>query len=427
MAGNLGRQNHNSPSWRPQLFENGEIHDWYRFTLGYSDKFVSGVLSDFNLRNGQLVVDPFCGSGTTLVECMKTGVTSIGFDASPFACFAARIKTNIRLDPNSLARSLVLAERTFTKSHRQDVSRDPTYVYIHQCGMIERGWISDQPLSEAIRLRRAIDGAAVDSHSRDALLLALAALLPTEIGNMKFGPTIYTGTQKKTVDVWPLFRSRVKSMIADIAIYKAANPAASHVVRGDVRKPHVLERTLNPASVSLAITSPPYPTEHDYTRHTRLELIFLGFVNSNDDLRAIKKTMIRSHTKGVYKNDQDFSEVDSVESVQRLARRIEILGKEKTDGFARLYPRLVKSYFGGMKRHLVAFRPYLKPNAKYVMLIGDQASYHGVRVPTADLVGQLANDVGYEVEDVKIWRQRWATKQSKTVAEKALILRRKGR
>src|ERR1700694_1373359 len=75
----------------PQTFKNGEIHDWYRTVWGYSDHLVSGLLEEFATTKAR-VLDPFCGSGTTLVESMKHGIASAGVDANPVSCFVARVK-----------------------------------------------------------------------------------------------------------------------------------------------------------------------------------------------------------------------------------------------------------------------------------------------------------------------------------------------
>src|SRR5207247_1502025 len=62
---------------------NGEVHDWYRIILGFPDRLVTELLNRFQIQRHQLVLDPFCGAGTTLVECMKLGINSIGIDANP--------------------------------------------------------------------------------------------------------------------------------------------------------------------------------------------------------------------------------------------------------------------------------------------------------------------------------------------------------
>ena len=64
-------------------------------------------------------------------------------------------------------------------------------------------------------------------------------------------------------------------------------------------------------------TSPPYPNEKDYTRTTRLESVLLGFVSREDELRALKRVLIRSNTRGVYREDDDDQWVSGHSELQR--------------------------------------------------------------------------------------------------------------
>lgn len=65
---------------------------------GYSDHLVNDLLDRFALRPGDTVIDAFCGSGTTLVECKKHNINAVGIDANPSSCFSARVKTNWNLN-----------------------------------------------------------------------------------------------------------------------------------------------------------------------------------------------------------------------------------------------------------------------------------------------------------------------------------------
>lgn len=112
-------------SVHPQKILNGEVHDWYSIILGYSDHLVSQLLDRFKIQPGDWVLDPFCGSGTTLVECLKRGINAVGVDANPSSCFAARVKADWTLDGRRLrenaarVRTLYLDEIR-TKNHLED-------------------------------------------------------------------------------------------------------------------------------------------------------------------------------------------------------------------------------------------------------------------------------------------------------------------
>lgn len=67
-------------------------HDWYRFILSYPPHLVRQYIERFGLGAGANVLDPFCGTGTTIVECQKLGLHGIGIEAHPMACFASATK-----------------------------------------------------------------------------------------------------------------------------------------------------------------------------------------------------------------------------------------------------------------------------------------------------------------------------------------------
>src|ERR1700677_3180040 len=82
----------------------------YRTICGRIDHFAQiETQSDrlLDVQDDQIVLDPFCGTGTTLVESMKRGIVSVGIDASPFSCFVSRVKTNRALSADVLLRALV--------------------------------------------------------------------------------------------------------------------------------------------------------------------------------------------------------------------------------------------------------------------------------------------------------------------------------
>ena len=78
-------------------------HDWYRFVLSYPPHLVRDYLDRFSIAGSSgVVLDPFCGTGTTLVECKKLGISSIGIEPNPVAHLAASTKIDWSLDPRGL-------------------------------------------------------------------------------------------------------------------------------------------------------------------------------------------------------------------------------------------------------------------------------------------------------------------------------------
>jgi hypothetical protein len=417
--------------------EDRAAHDWYRFVLSFPAHLVRTYIDRFGLGPSQRVLDPFCGTGTTLVECKKLGIPSCGIEPNPMASFASRTKLDWDLDPEDLIRHATriasLASEKLAGQGIEDEGDLPLFEPRQRTSfqlkaltpealkLLLAGSISPLPLHKTLLLLETIEenkDPRLVSHER----LALAKSLVSEISNLHFGPEIGVGSIKPDAAVIGPWVRGVKHIAADLGCLrqKAATPAA--VYQADARD---LASLLRPGSVDAVITSPPYPNEKDYTRTTRLESVVLGFIKNKDDLRRLKQTLVRSNTRSVYKSDTDDRLVESHEEIQRIADSIERrrIDLGKTSGFERLYARVTKLYFGGMLRHLLDLRPMLRPGAQLAYVVGDQASYLRVMIRTGRLLADLAKSAGYEIVGIDLFRTRLATATKEQLREEVLILR----
>jgi tRNA G10 N-methylase Trm11 len=417
--------------------EDRAAHNWYRFVLSFPAHLVRTYIERFALHPGQMVLDPFCGTGTTLVECKKLGISSCGIEPNPMAAFASRTKVNWEVDPGALvAHATQIAKLTLEKFERQGLADEgglPLFASNHPgplhlrtlapdlLKLLLTNSISPLPLHKTLLLLDSIGehrDPALDSHER----LALAKCLVNDISNLEFGPEIGVGPAKTDAAVVGPWLRAVKAIAADLESLhsKAATPSLLH--QADARD---LVALLPPNSVDAVITSPPYPNEKDYTRTTRLESVLLSFISSKDDLRRLKQNLVRSNTRSVYKSDTDDRMVEDHEEIQRIAEAIETRRIElgKTSGFERLYARVTKLYFGGMLRHLRDVRHLLRPGAQLAYVVGDQASYLRVMIRTGQLLADLARSVGYEVTNIDLFRTRLATATREQLREEVVVLR----
>ena len=255
-------------------------------------------------------------------------------------------------------------------------------------------------------------------------MLALVAEVTSSASNIKFGPELYCGPSKENHDVLNGFLCRVERMGADLATVSDVARSKVSVVQGDSRDCGALPEVSRHAPYAAIICSPPYPAEHDYTRNSRLELAFLDHVPDLAALRVIKKAMIRSHSKGIYVTDSDGDEVAGNVRVTAVVQEIEKKAELKTHGFARYYPIVAKEYFGGIKKHLAAVFPLLKEDGFCAYVVGDQSSYLGVHIPTAEIISELAHQVGFKTATIEHWRNRWSTTNSRNMEEHILVLRK---
>src|SRR5947208_324740 len=98
------RRQRNNGELNKLSHEDRLVHDWYRFVLSFPPHLVRDYLQKFNVTRRQRVLDPFCGTGTTVVECKKLGIPSLGIEANPMPCFATRVKLDWDVNPDELLR-----------------------------------------------------------------------------------------------------------------------------------------------------------------------------------------------------------------------------------------------------------------------------------------------------------------------------------
>ena len=284
--------------------------------------------------------------------------------------------------------------------------------------------ISPLPLHKSLVLLECLDkhkGASCYSH----LLLAFARTLVLSASNLHFGPEVGVRKPKPDAAVIGPWTDAVSRMATDLERQADRRRSQPEVLLADARCTGDL---LEPGSVDAVITSPPYPNEKDYTRTTRLESVLLGYLTSREDLRALKKQLVRSNTRGVYKEDSDDQWVAANREISAIAEAIEARRIEmgKDSGFERLYGRVTKLYFGGMARHLGELRKALRPGAQLAYVVGDQASYLRVMIETGRLLADIAKALGYEIVGRDLFRARFATSTRSMLREEVLVLRWNG-
>ena len=354
------------------------------------------------------MLDPFCGAGTSLLECQMSGISSIGIDANPVCVMVSKAKTDWSIRPKLVK---ALSEKVLfsaSRRYRSFLSRrqrkksvgekyQPQYdlifrrsqagKYLISSGLLKRGWISPLAALKTLLIVESLQ--EISARPRNFLYLALLGLLVPEISNMAYGPEIYRKRHRIDPDVFGLFRTRVLENLESLETLRSLKTKAKTVVQlGDSVNEGLT--SIDARTVDAVISSPPYLSDHDYTRMTRLELVFSGHVSSRDDLRKLKKGFLRSSSKNVYKEDQLAQHVRRFPEVQDIIKTISEKAAERTSGFARVYPRLVGEYFGGMYKHFHTLGTILRPSNKIAYVIGNQSSFFATPIATAQIVAKLA-------------------------------------
>jgi hypothetical protein len=360
------------------------------------------------------------GTGTTVVECKKLGIPSVGVEANKMAWFAGSTKINWNLEADRLidhaTRIAELAQANLGQPLRT--------LCEERSQLLLKNSISEIPLHKALVLLDQLEQHRDEFCDRYEKL-ALAKILVYSVSNLKFAPEVSIGKPKQDAPVIEFWINEIHQIAKDLHHLQNLKDIPAKVHHADSRR--VLE-VLEPNSIDAVITSPPYPNEKDYTRATRLESVLLGFLQTKADLRLLKQGLMRSNSRCVYRADTDDQWVANHSEIQRIANEIEAkrIQLNKTSGFERQYARATKLYFGGMAKHLADLRQALRPGAQLAYVVGDQASYLRVMIRTGELIADLAKSLGYEVTDIELFRTRLATATKEQLREEVVLLKWKG-
>ncbi|MCS6796983.1 MAG: hypothetical protein NZ898_00365 [Myxococcota bacterium] len=296
------------------------------------------------------VLDPFCGSGTVLVEALVAGHVAAGVDLSPLAVRLSRLKT-ARPDAVRRARFLDAADAVVRASLRRVRARAEARAPL--APSLAR-WFEGHVLRELAGLHAEIEAVA-DPWCREALRFVLSAILlkvsrrRSETAVRTFARTIRKGLPTELFHARAVEWAGRWERLVEAAPVEAPDP---RVVEGDARR---LGQALGPAAqFDLVLTSPPYGGTYDYVAHHELRHPWLGI-----DATAL--------------------------------RRDEIGARRRLGG-----PRAAAQWDREMREVLVAIRSVLAPGALAVLLVGD-ACVGGARVDAAGQLVRLAPDAGLRV------------------------------
>lgn len=390
----------------PAFMANREVpvHRWVPWIAGYSKHFVADAVARFTSRPS-LVLDPFAGVGTTLVEADLAGHESIGFEINPYAAFAAQTKLRAhRADPDGL-RSAVQQFMTFMKDSERNGTkpttsppaafrtRTPFYSpKVEQKVLLALDFIADQ-----------------EPWINDIFRLAFAATM-VSYSNYSYEPSL---GRKATVgrpdvddyNVAAVMTRKVLQMADDVTWYCAARDMRMRA-DGLIVQRSFLDGypSLEEASVDLLITSPPYLNNYHYNRNTRPHLYWLGFCSSPSETKRLEELNFGTYWQNA--RDHDHVELDASiedktirETLAQVRRQNPDKGVYGGGGWANYAAR----YFNDCGRFADGAAWCLRTGAAALVVIGNSI-LQGVPVPTDRFFAKIAESRGFEVTGIEVPR-----------------------
>ena len=378
------------------------VHRWFRYSAGFSAEWVRKLLSEISIddRASTMVLDPFVGSGTTLLASDVVGIPSVGVEAHPFVVRVARAKLLWGTPINEfIAKADAILRRARTMTSIK--SQYPDLVY--RC-------FTDDTLSRLDKLRRAWMEENDNTNASELAWLALTAILrPTSTAGTAQWQYILPKKNKRVVEEpFKAFESQVYLMRADMSAFQSqVTDTLATLIEGDARDCPELEDS----SVDIVVTSPPYANNYDYADATRFEMSFWSEVESWADLhKAVRQYLIRSCSQHAAREKLVLEEILADEAVAPIGAELsevcgELAEERLLHGGKKHYHTMVAAYFADMAKTWHELRRVCKPGAKLCFVIGDSAPY-GVYVPVDKWLGQLALAAGFKNYEFEKLRDR---------------------
>lgn len=260
-------------------------HKFHSFPGKFIPQIPNLLIRQFS-SEGDTVFDPFCGSGTTLVEAKLSGRHSIGTDIHPLSVFMSKVKTT-KIDRELLEyipSMLKLVEKRLDNFYAKSGSSKTLLNFVDQSFLNEDfsykipefpnrdHWFENHVLHELAIIKASIGMSDYNSDFRDFLLLAFSSII-VAVSNQD-SETRYAAVKKEIPRKHPflLFKNKLLDMRERMREFclKASDCRAQAIV-GDCRKTCVMPDD----SIDLIVTSPPYPNTYDYYLYHKMRMFWL--------------------------------------------------------------------------------------------------------------------------------------------------------
>jgi site-specific DNA-methyltransferase (cytosine-N4-specific) len=383
-------------------------HGIHEYRGKFFPQLVRALLNIAGVAPGGLLLDPMCGSGTSLVEGAASGIRSVGLDMNPLSVFVTRVKCSLlAVCPNKLvvyytaARDAVTASgRSFSGYRNRLPERDREYV---------DAWFDAHVLDELDHIHGVIDtvdDAIIRDFYRVILSNILRAVSLQKVDDLR--------VRRETKEVprglaTKLFieqlEAATKAVVSYLAMTGPAN-ASIEIYEQDARSAAAV-MPQHASMVDAVIMSPPYATALPYLDTDRLSLSYLGLLPRSEhrkrDLfmignREVTESQRLAHWKR-YQAERNLLPPMTVDLIDRVHR----LNSAAQVGFRRKnLAALLAAYFLDMRSVIGQVQSMLRPGGHAYLVVGNNRTTAGaedIEIATALHLREIAGSLGMIVLD----------------------------
>lgn len=397
-----------------------KVHRWFRLTPSYGPDLVREMLSHLHADKSEVILDPFSGASTTLIESAFEGFDSYGFEINPLLSWVGKTSTNWNLSIESLIEDLNKILDTFqSDSAKIDFSKlEENGLKIPKIFNPLRWWREDV-LTHLLILKRAINEQSSNASNKEFFLLGFAGVLVPDLTNVTLGrlQLHFINRDDDEINVISIFTNHINIMLNDLVDIKDLPNIGSAKIFNT--NSVTLEGVQLDKPLSCVITSPPYPNRYSYVWNTRPHLYMLDFFTTPKEASDLDKETIGGTwgtatsilTKGIVEAEFPFYQGNIEKTVAKI--RLE----------DNLMANYVMKYFNLLGAQIHAMESLPQRNLRCAYVVGN-SRVKGIYVETDVLLGEIFNGLGYNINSIERIRKRNSGKdlhESIVYAEKIYI------
>jgi len=348
-------------------------HGYHRYPAKFIPQIVSRLAEKYT-NEGDLIVDPFGGCGTTLVESKVMGRPSVGVDINPVAVLITKAKIT-PIDPVKIEKAFIALKKKLESYSENTKAKAPEHERIDYWFKPEEKRKLAFVFTEISKLK--------GRDIRDFFYCGFSNILKNCSIWLQKSNKPTRDFEKEPSDPIKAFFRQIKTMVRgnarfyELAKEKNYLEVPSKVYCNDARTIPVKDN-----SVSLIVTSPPYVTSYEYADLHQLTVLWMEYAKHLSDFR---KRFIGSS----YHNKKDLVLNSSIaENI-----RSELLENDKKTS------EEVSTYFSEMNQVFAEMKRILKKGGKACIVIGN-TSLRGVDILNAEVFVEQLQNLGLKIADI---------------------------
>ncbi|OIO23007.1 hypothetical protein AUJ65_04640 [Candidatus Micrarchaeota archaeon CG1_02_51_15] len=335
-----------------------------------------------NGKNAEQGLDPFCGSGSVLLEFKLGGINCYGTDINPLAALISRVK-NTPIDPKAIVTELKNLQRTISQQALTAELQFPTFFNIEY-------WFKPEVIPRLATIKHAIDEIK-NKEIREFFLVCFSETARRSSNTRGSEFKLYRIPETKLANYNPdalkifyeVVNRNLEGMQSFYTICQQKTTGNVRVLLTDITK----ESKVPPNSIDLVVTSPPYGdsrTTVAYGQFSRLSLQWLGFP---EEIKQIDKQMLGG--KPAPTLEFNFSSPELEDTINKIAEKDELRARD------------VLSFFIDFYDVAKEVNRVMKENSKICLVVGNR-TVKGITIPTDEIMAEIFEDFNYSHKETLV-------------------------